>query len=101
MDTMAEAASIESLPPRKRARTEENQGSENTLGNPIVTTEGYHDVTRKSRAVLQRDPCDRDGNLLREVLDPFTGECPVAPTQKMIICPYPFCNARVWPRLPC
>src|SRR6185369_13212666 len=27
----------------------------------------------------------------------FTGECPVAATQKMIICPYPFCNARVWP----
>src|SRR5689334_7127852 len=26
----------------------------------------------------------------------FTGECPVAATQKMIICPYPFCNARVW-----
>jgi hypothetical protein len=22
-------------------------------------------------------------------------ECPVAATQKMIICPYPFCNARV------
>src|SRR5271169_2510171 len=26
----------------------------------------------------------------------FTGECPVTATQKMIICPYPFCNARVW-----
>src|SRR6185312_7377547 len=24
-------------------------------------------------------------------------ECPVAATQKMIICLYPFCDARVWP----
>src|SRR6185437_6841554 len=26
----------------------------------------------------------------------FTGECPVSATEKMIICSYPFCNARVW-----
>src|SRR5947207_7701035 len=43
-------------------------------------------------------PTRSDGavNLLREDLAGFTGECPVAAAQKMIICPYPFCNVRVW-----
>jgi hypothetical protein len=38
---------------------------------------------------------------LVKISTPFTGECPVAATRKVIICPYPFCNPRVWPRPPC
>ena len=48
-------------------------------------------------------PARSDGaiNLLGEDIAGFTGECPVAATRKMIICSYPFCNARVWARPPC
>ena len=70
--------------------------SENVLGGPWPSLRGVTIWSPVSQGpAFGGGQSRRGGNVLREVLDPFTGECPMAPTQKMIICPDPFCNARV------
>jgi len=59
-------------------------------------TKSYYTITKCKPDALDPDPVGRRGRPSRRRSRRFTGECPVAATRKMIICPYPFCNARAW-----